>query len=488
MKPSPAVPRAAPLVRTGRLTALRGSLSARLVVLMVLFMTLAGLLMQLPAVARYRMACLEDSIARGFDIALALRGSRERQAQPATSTPEYMLEEVLLHHSQLLGVEVGPMPGPQVWILGTIPDRVDATVEVPEQTIPALLLDTLQTMLGGAERIVRVRGVQGNKVPVAVYVDEAVLYRDVYSYTLWIVLYSLLIALALAALLYLCLQWLMVRSIRTITRSLMRFREDPEQAARALPSGGRGDEIGYIEAELGRMQRELRAALAQQTRLAALGAAVSKLNHDFKSILSTVSIASGRLAKVDDPTVRKIAPLLVGSVERAIALCTQAQDLARGDQVALSRTRFMLRDLAEEVWAALEARGGGRVAWHDRVRPDLELDADRERLYRVLLNLGQNAIQAGATQLRLEGVCRDGQCVLDLHDNGAGIPEGQRRRLFQPFVGSSRAEGTGLGLVTARDLVRAHGGDLALRNTGPQGTCFRIHLPQPPVARAGAAA
>ncbi len=476
MKPPPAVP----LARSGRWLALRGSLSARLVVLMVLFMTLAGLLMQLPAVARYRMACLEDSIARGFDIALALRGGRGSQAMPATTTPEYMLEEVLLHHSQIVGVEVGPMPGPQVWMLGSIPDRVDATVVVAEQSIPWLLLDTLQTLLGGADRIVRVEGMQGNKVPVAVYVDEAVLYRDVYSYTLWIVLYSLIIALALAALLYLCLQWLVVRSIRSITLNLKRFRENPEQTEQALPSGVRDDEIGYIEAELSRMQRELRAALAQQTRLAALGGAVSKLNHDFKSILSTVSIASGRLAKVDDPTVRRIAPLLVGSVERAIGLCTQAQDLARGDQVTLNRERFMLRVLAEEVWEALEPRGGGRVGWHNQVDPTLKLDADRERLYRVLLNLGQNAIQAGATVLRLNAVCKDDACVFDVHDNGPGIPEAQQRQLFQPFVGSTRAEGTGLGLVIARDLIRAHGGELVLRNTEGQGTCFRIRLPQPP--------
>ena len=62
-------------------------------------------------------------------------------------------------------------------------------------------------------------------------------------------------------------------------------------------------------------------------------------------------------------------------------------------------------------------------------------------------------------------------------DNGPGLPDKARERLFQPFAGSVRRGGTGLGLVIARDILRAHRGDITLLETGPDGTTFRLDLP-----------
>jgi signal transduction histidine kinase len=67
--------------------------------------------------------------------------------------------------------------------------------------------------------------------------------------------------------------------------------------------------------------------------------------------------------------------------------------------------------------------------------------------------------------------------LIHVADNGAGIPEKVRERLFQPFAGSVRSGGTGLGLVISRELARAHGGDLSLVRTGPEGTTFRVEIP-----------
>jgi signal transduction histidine kinase len=65
-------------------------------------------------------------------------------------------------------------------------------------------------------------------------------------------------------------------------------------------------------------------------------------------------------------------------------------------------------------------------------------------------------------------------------DTGPGLPQKARDNLFQPFRGSSRQGGAGLGLVIAAELVRGHGGTLALEETGPKGSTFRIVLPAPP--------
>ena len=116
------------------------------------------------------------------------------------------------------------------------------------------------------------------------------------------------------------------------------------------------------------------------------------------------------------------------------------------------------------------------------------VDADREHLIRVLTNLTRNAIQAleflqaerphapdGAITLEAR---REGSvAVIEVRDNGPGIPEQVRERLFQAFQSAARQGGTGLGLAIAAELVRAHGGDIHLQSSTEAGTCFVITIP-----------
>jgi signal transduction histidine kinase len=72
---------------------------------------------------------------------------------------------------------------------------------------------------------------------------------------------------------------------------------------------------------------------------------------------------------------------------------------------------------------------------------------------------------------------RDGVSVISLADSGPGVPERLRARLFQPFAGSGRPGGAGLGLAIARELAQGHGGDLLLTRTGSEGATFELRLP-----------
>ncbi len=95
-----------------------------------------------------------------------------------------------------------------------------------------------------------------------------------------------------------------------------------------------------------------------------------------------------------------------------------------------------------------------------------------------MLNLVRNAVEAlgaGPGEIRVTAAREGSGGVIDVSDNGPGIPDAVRSRLFQPFAGSSR--GSGLGLAIARDLARAHGGDITLLSTGATGTHFRIAIP-----------
>jgi signal transduction histidine kinase len=130
--------------------------------------------------------------------------------------------------------------------------------------------------------------------------------------------------------------------------------------------------------------------------------------------------------------------------------------------------------------AALAA-GDGRTGWNNAFDPGLLVDADGEQVLRILLNIGRNAVQAldgrAGSAVTVSAERRNGVVVIDLADNGGGIPEESLKQLFEPFARKGRTGGTGLGLAIARELARGHGGDVVLLRTGPEGTTFRITIP-----------
>ena len=95
----------------------------------------------------------------------------------------------------------------------------------------------------------------------------------------------------------------------------------------------------------------------------------------------------------------------------------------------------------------------------------------------MFVNLGRNAFEAGATTVTVRPQANGGYLLIDVADNGPGVPQAVAAQLFRPFATGGRAGGAGLGLAIARDLVRIHGGDIALAETGACGTTFRFTLP-----------
>jgi signal transduction histidine kinase len=229
------------------------------------------------------------------------------------------------------------------------------------------------------------------------------------------------------------------------------------------------------------MQEGLRTALAQKTRLAALGAAVSKINHDLRNLLANAILLSDRLEQSQDPEVRHVAPRLVESMDRAARLCSETLNFARAEVVEPKKTRFPLAPLLDEVGEAVVGPDRSGIRWRNEARPDILLHADRDQLFRVLMNLGRNATQALTDPGGLISVSAwqaGDHVVIELADTGKGIPAAAQEHLFEAFSGSTRPGGTGLGLPIAREIMRAHGGDIELAQTGAGGTVFRLTLPR----------
>jgi signal transduction histidine kinase len=447
------------------------SLSARLLVLTIFFVMVSEVLIFVPSVARFRMTYLDNHIASGHLAALALAAS------PSGQIDQALTNELLAHvgaHAVILH-----RPDGMVRMLDSaMPPAADVTFDLTKGNVPIWIQRSLETLFGSGNRVMRVLGpspVEPNAT-VELLLDEAPLRKELRHFGIRILELSILISLTTAALVYLSLQWLLVRPMRRITASMTAFREDPEDASRRILPSRRRDEIGGAERELAMLQETVRQALGQRARLAALGTAVTKINHDLRAILATARLVSDGLADSAAPEVRRVAPRLFEAIDRAVALCTRTLDFSREGAPPFAPTRFPLTPLIEEIAPAL-AQGTGELAIEPALPAGLVVQADRDQLYRVLLNLAQNAVEAGAQHLRMSATASDGEIAIEIADDGHGLPPRARENLFRPFFGSARPGGTGLGLAIARELMRAQGGDLLLVESTGSGTVFRLTLP-----------
>jgi signal transduction histidine kinase len=273
--------------------------------------------------------------------------------------------------------------------------------------------------------------------------------------------------------------------MQRITLAIERFRARPEDPAARLKLSGRRDEIGRAENELDRMQEDLRAALQSRARLAALGEAVAKINHDLRNMLASAQLVTERLAGSGDPQVSQALPRLERALDRAVRLAQNVLVYGKTEEAAPRPVEIALgiaaRSAAEDAGLA-----GDGVLLDVELSAGLTVMADPDQLHRMLVNLLRNAREAIESsgreggQVRLVAAPNESGTTLRIIDNGPGVPDRARERLFQPFAGSGRPGGAGLGLAITRELARAHGGDLTLVETGPQGTTFELNLPRRP--------
>jgi len=291
---------------------------------------------------------------------------------------------------------------------------------------------------------------------------------------------SLTVAAVAGLLLYLALLLLLVRPMRRLTASIAAFRADPERSVPldigSLPIS-QHDEITAAAHELATMQRELRAALWRNARLAALGTAVAKVNHDLRGALSPAMLTAERLQCHADPSVKRAGDLLIRAVERAIDLTHRTLDFAREVPVTLPHERLVLRQAIEEAAEQVQSACPDLTV-ENHVPPHIAISADRESLVRVFGNLVRNAGEARASRVTVTVTIEDGEFAIAIRDDGPGLPEPVRANLFRPFVTGGRRGSTGLGLAIVHDLMRAHGGDAVVLDTGPSGTHFRLTLPR----------
>ena len=218
-------------------------------------------------------------------------------------------------------------------------------------------------------------------------------------------------------------------------------------------------------------------------RLAELGVAQAKINHDLRNLMTSALMVADRLEGSADPKVSRSGALLVAAIERATALITTTQNFTAEAAPVLTRSRFPLAALIAEVAEDLRAEHE-TMAVHNETPEHLHLEADRVEFGRAIGHLLRTAAKAEARRMAVHVEPRPSVIDIVLTDDGRPFGDVTEAGAFSPFSGAFRYGSTGLGFVIARDVIEAHGGTIVVR-TSTMGagrededrTCIVLTLP-----------
>ncbi|HEY8033123.1 MAG TPA: HAMP domain-containing sensor histidine kinase [Methylocella sp.] len=462
---------------------IRVGLATRVLLLNTAFVIVAAMMIYIPGIANYRDHWLRQRLSAAYTAALVLDAAPQAMVPPE-------LSRQLLDSVGARIIVLDKHGTKRILAASELPRRVDEVYDFRESAFLPFP-DAVATLFVSPGRVITiVSEAPTGGAWIAITMDEAPLITAMRAYSLRLLVVTLIMSMIVANLATVAIHFMVLRPVRRLTDSLIEFGANPESSSRRIivPSGG-NHEIAYAEEELAIMQDVLVRELKEKKHLAALGLAVAKINHDMRNMLTSAQLMSDRLANADDPLVQRLAPKLVATLDRAIRFCEATLTYGRAVDDPPKLTRFPLHGLVAEVieMIGLEARGG--IEFVNAVAADFDISADREQIFRVLMNLLRNGAEAlenvrmepgRPKRIRVRSWLEDKAAVIEVADTGPGVPESTRARLFTAFS-SSRTGGSGLGLVISADLVHGHGGAITLVTGADEdnpGAKFQITLPQ----------
>lgn len=457
-------------------------LSSKLLLLTIGFVMLAEMLLFVPSAALFRQSWLEDRAQQAGLLAQALTGVPDYEASEVL-TEQFMFDtDVLLMAAKRDGMTE--------LMLGAPPDDIRALLEIDlreAQRFPSLLAPFQDILSDGQETlsVKTMSPVQGQDA-LELLIPREKLRMAMVDYVKRIFWLSLFIAIVTGALIYWAMSALIIRPVKQLAEDMTAFREDPERRRSIRLRSKRKDEIGQLQREFTDVKQSQRAAFRQRERLASLGLAVAKINHDLRNVLSSALLISDRLSMNPDETLATMGERLTRTVERGIGLTEEVMAYSRAEtadpQIQDTRIAFTIGEAAADVIAQFP-----NTQFRNMVPTDLMVRTDPDHAYRIFHNLFRNAAQAMAVhcknncRLQVSAELRDGLAELRISDTGPGLPDRAKDNLFQAFSSaqahSANMKSTGLGLSISKELAKAQGGDLNLMSSDETGTRFVLTLP-----------
>lgn len=262
-----------------------------------------------------------------------------------------------------------------------------------------------------------------------------------------------------------------------------------EQGDYAYPLQARGgDEVAEVTGTFDRMRKNLQKTqreLLDAERLATIGRMASSISHDLRHSLAAV------IANAEFLCESNLTPGQREDLYAEIRIAVNQMTELIESLLEFSRTRESLRPSYGDVRSAVDRAVQGVKAHPEFQRIRIRISAegategwfDFKKLERALLNLLLNACEvvppeSGKIEIELK---RKGDTLeIRIADNGPGIADAVRDRLFEPFVSHGKENGTGMGLTVVQKILQDHGGDVTVERTSASGTTFRASIPLSP--------
>jgi signal transduction histidine kinase len=481
------------LARSGSAVRPRRSigLAGRLLALTTGFVLLAISFFYITRLASFRENWLRDRLGAAHTAVVAF-GAADGQDPSPTLTRE------ILKSVGAKSITIDLAGQRRVLAIDGEEPKVDEVDDLTDPSMWDSLAAEFRTLFAPPGRIIRILGpapIDGT--PIEITMEERPLIAQMWRVSHNFLTLMLTVSSVVTLVLWAALWQMVIRPVRRLTSSIIAFGADPPEARRIAASSSRNDEIGRAETALAAMQDSLVHELSQRKRLAELGMAVARINHDLRNMLAAAQLISDRLAAIPDPLAQRLGPRLVATLDRAIQFCQSTLTYGAAREQEPTPRRFDLREIVSQVVETAEATKIGPVIYSIEIPPNFELLADPDHIQRVIENLSRNAVQA----LQSQGTCgerppairfvairaREGAALIEISDSGPGFPPEQAGRIFEPFHLSTREGGSGLGLAIAADLVARNGGSITLAPAQKDdfycGARFLITLPAPEEGR-----
>jgi signal transduction histidine kinase len=280
-------------------------------------------------------------------------------------------------------------------------------------------------------------------------------------------------------------------------------RHLPSATTRCLPISYQDEQLGFLfldgasisGAEIERVLAilTLQAATALRNihltqerihfeRLSAVGRMIGSVVHDFRSPLTALRGYAGMLTKLelDEGERAAYGRYVVEECDRLNHMVNELLEFTRGGSLTLEPERVHLPHVIDALAERVHAHYAGRG-----ILVELDLDEtsdveiDKARMDRALWNVATNACQAmpQGGVLKIRTAQADGAISLSFVDEGTGIPDEVRHRIFEPFFSYGKSEGIGLGMLIARKVAEEHGGTIAVTSNEGAGTCVTFEIP-----------
>ena len=270
-----------------------------------------------------------------------------------------------------------------------------------------------------------------------------------------------------------------------------------EQGDYAYPLHAQGgDEVAEVTGTFDRMRTNLQKTqreLLDAERLATIGRMASSISHDLRHSLAAV------VANAEFLCESNLTPAQREDLYAEIRIAVNQMTELIESLLEFSRTRESLRPTYGDVRSAVDRAVQGVKAHPEFQRIRIRISAegstegwfDFKKLERALLNLLLNAcevVPAESGKIEIELRRKGENLEIRIADNGPGIAEAVRDRLFEPFVSHGKENGTGMGLTVVQKILQDHGGDVGVEQTSASGTTFRVSVPLNPAAENALAA